>query len=1123
MSLTFESAVSAYGASAKSKLSNPAVSGEPEDQLRGPLATLIEDLAVLSGRVRSDISVVGETAIKELKTRPDFAVTVGGALVGFVEVKSPGKGANPARYRDHDKAQWEKLRSLPNLVYTDGNEFSLWRSGERAGATVVMSGDVATSGTKLEVGAELEQLFQNFLSWEPIAPRGAKALAEVSARLCRLLRDETAEQIEAKNPALTALAVDWKKWFFPDAKATEFADGYAQAVTFGMLMARAKGIRLSDGLHQAGTRLGQTNTLIGTALRLLTDHAENQRVLKTSVEVIKRVLDAVDWATVTAGEADAWLYFYEDFLEVYDKVLRKKTGSYYTPPQVVDSMVRLVDDALRLRFTEPAGLSSSNVRIADPAVGTGTFVLGILRRIAGETAADEGEGAVAGVVRAAAGVDQAFDPDVEDPPALPGRITSFELQLGPFAVAQLRIMAELSALTGHESEAPARMFITNTLASPYVEEEYLGSFAAPIARSRKMANRIKRQEPITVVIGNPPYKEKAKGLGGWVESGAKNDPKGAPLLAWIPPRDWGVSAHAKHLRNLYVYFWRWATWKVFDHHPEAGTGIVCFITVAGFLNGPGFQKMRDDLRRKADDIWVVDCTPEGHQPDVPTRIFQGVQQPVCIVMASRSAASDLDVPARVRFHALPKGPREEKFAALARLKLDSEDWVDGPTGWRDPFLPASVGAWATFPHLEDFFLDSGSGVMPGRTWVIAPDSASLLRRWAALINAPSEKKEALFHPHLRKEGLGDKHSKKVVTKSLAGQEARFVSVADDRGDCLTPVRYGFRSFDRQWIIPDSRLINQPNPDLWERHSGHQVYLTALTKYSPTSGPAMSFTGSIPDLDHYKGSFGGRAFPLWSDAGSTLPNIPAGLLNGLSQRYDVEVKGPDIMAYIAAIAAHPGYVDRFKEDLVQPGLRIPLTAEANLFAEAASIGRRLIWLHTFGERFADPAEGRPAQAPRLPKGAAPRIPVEGAIPGDADSISYDAAKGRLLVGSGFVEGVTPAMWGYEVSGKRVLTQWFSYRKKDRERPLIGERRPPSKLGDIQPEGWLAEYTTELLNVLHVLGLLVELEPAQADLLTRICDGPTIPSTDLPPREPAAASPVPRPNRKKDAKGQGSLLD
>src|SRR5438876_1797131 len=155
----------------------------------------------------------------------------------------------------------------------------------------------------------------------------------------------------------------------------------------------------------------------------------------------------------------------------------------------------------------------------------------------------------------------------------------------------------------------------------------------------------------------------------------------------MPPASWGVGAHAKHLRNLYVYFWRWATWKVFDHDPKANTGVVCFITVAGFLNGPGFQKMRDYLRRTADAIWVIDCSPEGHQPDVPTRIFQGVQQPVCIVLVARMEKSDPTKPARVHFRSLPTGPRQDKFAALAALKLDDDGWDDCSTELRAPFLP----------------------------------------------------------------------------------------------------------------------------------------------------------------------------------------------------------------------------------------------------------------------------------------------------------------------------------------------------------------------------------------------------------------------------------------------------
>lgn len=643
------------------------------------------------------------------------------------------------------------------------------------------------------------------------------------------------------------------------------------------------------------------------------------------------------------------------------------------------------------------------------------------------------------------------------------------------------------------------MFVTNTLGNPNDDEGWIPGIFAPIAHSRREANKIKREEKITVVIGNPPYKEKAKGQGGWIEKGSANEKSPAQLTAWIPPKNWGIGVHVKHLRNLYVYFWRWATWKVFDHDANQSTGIVCFITVAGFLNGPGFQKMRDYLRRTCDDIWVIDCSPEGHQPEVNTRIFQGVQQPVCIVLASRSAQNDPNTPAKVRFHALPRGYRTEKFAALLVLNLASSPWTECPSDWRAPFLPAFGGSWTTYPKLEELFVYNGSGVMPGRTWIIAPDVQSLEERWQMLIKAPSDKKEVLFHPHLRNGQPGDKHSNRIVANPLPGVEPRQKSVADENAAVMPPVRYGFRSFDRQWIIPDNRVINQPNPELWAIRSDRQIYLTALARTSPTTGPAITFTGLIPDLDHYKGSFGGRVFPLWGDAKASTPNVHPALLSFLSNKYGTDVGAEDVMAYIAAVTAHPEFAKKFRTDLATPGLRVPVTADAATFKEAAELGRRIIWLHSFGERMADPEKGRPAQPPRMPTDRAPRIPAAGAIPQDAsampDTIRYDAEKKRLLIGQGYVEHVEPGMWNYEVSGKQVLVQWFSYRKANRERPLIGDRRPPSPLSDIQPDCWLAEYTTELINVLNVLGLLLDLEPTQAKLLEKICSGPTISAEQL----------------------------
>ena len=393
---TFSEVVAAFGAEARAKLDNPSVSGNPEDQLRAPLEGLFHGLAALDDLTPGGLSLVGETTLWHLQTRPDYAVSVSNALVGFIEVKAPGKGCDPRKFSDpHDKTQWSKLKSLPNLVYTDGNGFSLWRDGELAGKIVLLEGDIRTSGAKLKAPEALRALVADFLDWKPLPPTSAKALAQTSARLCRLLRDEVLEEMAAGHGSLQHLKEDWRKLLFPEATNEQFADGYAQAVTFGLLMARAFDISLKDGVELAAIRLEKTNSLIGTALNLLTEDEANQQSLKTSLGTLTRVLNEVNWSTLSKDKPEAWLYFYEHFLEVYDNRLRKLTGSYYTPPEVVSAMVNLVDQALRgPLFERAAGLASSDVTLADPAVGTGTFLLGALRSIAANVEKDQGAGAV---------------------------------------------------------------------------------------------------------------------------------------------------------------------------------------------------------------------------------------------------------------------------------------------------------------------------------------------------------------------------------------------------------------------------------------------------------------------------------------------------------------------------------------------------------------------------------------------------------------------------------------------------------------------------------------------------------------------------------------------------------
>jgi hypothetical protein len=1088
-----EKAVSKFGTAVKDKLSNPAATGQPEDQLRAPFEALLPELAEAAGHVISP-KLIGETKHAETGSRPDYSVTVFNNLVGFVELKAPGKGADPKRFADpHDKAQWKKLQALPNLLYTDGNAFSLWRNGVREGDIIKLIGDIESDGGTVAAPPALLALISNFLTWEPIAPKKATDLAPLAARLCRFLRDETLEAMDNPSSPLLDLAKDWHLTLLPDATPERFADNYAQAVTFGLLMARSRKLSLEGDLDDIGKKLGK-DTLIGAALLSL---GATAAVPSASIKAMVRVLGVVDWDKVSKGDAEAWLYFYENFLQVYDKKLRKLTGSYYTPPEVVTAMVRLADEALKSsgRFNIPRGLAAPQVHIADPAMGSGTYLLALIRQIAAEIETQDGKGQVG--------------PALEDAAK---RLYGFELQFGAYAVAELRLIAEMLDLG---AEGTPQLFVTDTLGDPYEQEETGTGIGRQLSRSRVAANKVKQQQPITVVIGNPPYKEKAKGKGAWVEDGSGT--RKAIFNDWKPPKAWKIGTHAKHLRNLYVYFWRWASWKVFeqggggrDREPPVAehlAGLVCYITVSGFLNGPGFQKMRADLRRDCDEIWVIDCSPEGHQPEVNTRIFEGVQHPVCIVVASRSREHDEKAPAKVRYRALARGHRTAKFAELAAITLDGPGWLDAAVEPRAPFLPEFVGGWGDFVPLDELIEDSGSGVMSGRTWVIAPDVASLERRWDRLLSEPSKAERALlFHPH---EG-GDKTISKRSTKGLPGHHQPIASIESGLVDMasadsqianqgirattiVTPSRYGFRSFDRQFIVPDNRLINRANPGLWAGYGARQVFLTAPMDRTPENGPALTATAVIPDIHHYAGR-GGRVFALWKDAAATQTNIAKGSISALTKQYGTVVDPIDIFAYVAALLAHPAFTSRHKADLLRPGLRVPVTADKKLFAVAARLGREVIWLHSFGERM---STGRAPGEPRLPADRRPHVPQGGAIPSTPvdfpDTLAYDAATHRLLVGSGYIDNVTPAMWAYEVSGKNVLRQWFSYRKLNRERPQIGDRRPPSALGEIQPDHWLSEYTTELLNVLNVLGLLIDLEPRQRRLLARIENGPIIPAS------------------------------
>ena len=274
---------------------------------------------------------------------------------------------------------------------------------------VRLAGDVAADGRKaaaFQDARAVERLLRDFLSWEPIIPRDRngkidlRGFAALLAPLCRMLRDDVTDALKDPASPLVQLAGDWRQLLFPDASDEQFADAYAQTVTFALLLGCSEGADPLT-LESAETMPSPSqHNLLSRALQVLTDPGARADIA-ASLDLLLRVIDVVTPATLT-GPEDPWLYFYEDFLAVYDPRLRKDAGAYYTPVEVVRAQVRLIDDLLVRRLSKPLGFADPGVVTLDPAVGTGTYLLGVIEHALGRVKEEQGPGAVAGQATALA-------------------------------------------------------------------------------------------------------------------------------------------------------------------------------------------------------------------------------------------------------------------------------------------------------------------------------------------------------------------------------------------------------------------------------------------------------------------------------------------------------------------------------------------------------------------------------------------------------------------------------------------------------------------------------------------------------------------------------------------------
>ena len=1046
------------------------VSAQPEDQLKTPVGNLLQAIGETTGR---DVAYRTEVRVDDINGRPDIGVVVDQLLTGHVELKRPGLGARPENFKKANRDQWERFKALPNLIYTDGSEWSLYRSGELE-KRIRIADDVSANG-KAGIDQKnselLGKLLRDFLYWEPIVPSTVKGLAEFLAPLARILRDEVRKALKRETSTLRELAEQWSEILFPEGGEAQFADAYAQTLTYALLLARFEGAESLRPLAAADA-LQQEHVLLAEALQLLEARPVRQELIMP-IELLERAIRSVERIPPKDGR-DPWLYFYEHFLGAYDPELRKSRGVYYTPVPVVQTQVRLAGELLRTRFGKTLSFADDDIVVLDPAVGTGTYPLAVIDHATEAVQVRLGSGAVTENLR-----------DLAD------RLYGFEILVGSYSVAHLRLTQRLK--NAGVRDKPVKIYLTDTLESPNRLPEWRANLLqARMTEERSRALEVKKDIRVFVCLGNPPYDREeqdpnnntVKRKGGWVRYGddSRVEP---PILEDFskPVQEAGSGIHLKNMYNDYVYFWRWALWKVLDSTEKAG--IVTFITASSYMQGPGFAGMRRKMREVFDDLWIIDLEGDSRGTRRTENVFD-IQTPVAIAIGIRDGGPNPGQPAKVNKTKLT-GSASSKLAVLSDdVSFAKFEWQECMNGWEAPFHHKNKEDYDDWPKVTEIFPWQHSGVQFKRTWPIGETRDVLINRWEQLRDSSGKYRHSSDEDQLK--AAFKETRDRIVNNTyphLMSGETCDPPISDIISNPTLPElkRYGYRSFDRQWILADSRVGDFMRPELWRSHGIQQVYMVSLLTEVVGVGPAAMATADIPDLHYFRGSFGGKhVIPLWRDADSISPNITSGLLTRISEEYGFDISAEQLFAYAYGILAQPAYVERFWDALELPPPRLPLTKSKELFLQIADHGSELLHLHTYGRRFSRSDIGY------IESGSARCM--KGISPDGFEGFSYDPETGVLRVGDGEFSPVAPAVWEYSVSGLQVVKSWLGYRKRKRS------GRKSSPLDDIRPQRWESKMTEELLELLWVLEGTLDLQPEGERLLELACASDLFSQDELP---------------------------
>ena len=905
---------------------------------------------------------------------PDFIVSRKQLPIGYIETKDIGISLDRALKTD----QLGRYLGQPNLILTDYLEFRWYVDGEHR--LTCSLGKLDSNGDILpqpHVGDEFNQLLSGFLAANMPVVVGAKRLAVLMANAARTIRRAILEAFKSgvSGSRLHGQLDGFKAVLLHDLNEERFADMYAQTICYGLFAARCNAE--SDQKitrHSAAHFVPKTNPFLRKLFNEIAGADVDEEPHVWAVDDLLSLLNRTDIGSVWENRAhtDPVFHFYETFLEHYSPEERTLRGVFYTPQPVVGYIVRSVDQILKQSFMLTMGLADSSktkvsinqmveetevskkrktkpapqqlgllekdvhrVLILDPAVGTGTFLHTVVEHIH-KYHVDSGQ--------------EGQWPSYVSEHLLP-RIFGFEILMAPYAVAHMKLALQLRR-TGYSLESKERVgvYLTNTLQAAQAASDLalVPLFAKEIADEANAATRIKRDLPIMVVLGNPPYSN----------FGMLN--KSPWILDLLKDYKKGLNEKKLNLDDDFIKFIRFAQWRI----EQSGAGILAFITNNTYLDAITRRRMRESLLEAFNDIYILnlhgsskkeEISPDGAKDENVFDIRQGVAIGIFVKQPGMSTSST----ARVHYAEL-WGSREKKYEFLNTYEVQSTSWrsieAESPYFFFVPKVFNYAAEYDKFPSVsDDIFPAHNAGIQTKRDGFVYHFTREELRDTLEDVRT------------LDSAQIGKKYQLAPDGRDWRIDWAK----ADVEKGTGQVVRVLYRPFDHRWTFYTGKtkgFMAYPRAPLM-RQALHSNLLLLTIRNARKGNVDSYFVADSPvDKDAVSPFDNCTFFPLYLYAdypptelfGDAKPQrepnlsktIIAELEAALDLRFVTDGKGDlkktfgpeDVFAYIYAILYSPTFRKRYAESLSLDFPRIPAPNNGDVFQSLVRLGAQLISVH-----------------------------------------------------------------------------------------------------------------------------------------------------------------------------------